>query len=302
MAYSKITTKIQNPASTGKGRRKMASRKMSEEQLKYFGTKRQRAALKSRRNPRKRGGRVISGYGSTVMNLTSPRKRRKNPGGGHKIVISSARKRRKNPVPAIISWAPGNPAKRSNRSMAKHRKKKRATAKRSNPAGSRRRTARKNVSYRRRNPAGLGSPVDWISGGAGVLVGLIGSRSIPQMLMAGSNTGATGYAMNAISAVGLGFLAHYVFPRKPLIAAAVVTGGFAGLIDRVLSDNTPFGAQLALSGVGDYGLGLYQKSNYPYPPRVQGARGPASSMFTWGDGSQTSVTLATQGADSTSAC
>jgi hypothetical protein len=289
MAYSEITTKIQNPASTGKGR-KMASRKMREKQL------------KSRRNPPKGRGRVISGYGSTVMNFAAPRKRRKNPGGGHKIVINSARKRRKNPAPAIISWAAGNPAKRSNKSMAKHKKKKRATAKRSNPAGSRRRTARKNVSYRRRNPAGLGSPVDWISGGAGVLVGLIGSRSIPQMLMAGSNTGATGYAMNAISAIGLGFLAHYVFPRKPMIAAAVVTGGFAGLIDRVLSDNTPFGAQLALSGVGDYGLGLYQKSNYPYPARVQGARGPASSMFTWGDGSQTSVTLATQGADSTSAC
>ena len=187
--------------------------------------------------------------------------------------------------------------------MAKTKKTKRATAKRSKPAGSRRRAPKKNVSYRRRNPAGLGSPVDWVTGGAGVLVGLIGSRSIPQVLMASSNTGATGYAMNAISAVGLGFLAHMVFPRKPLIAAAVVTGGFAGLIDRVLSDNTPFGAQLALSGVGDYGLGLYQKSNFPYPSRVSGGRGPATSMFTWGDGSQLSpVTLATQGADSTAAC
>ena len=89
MAYSVVDTHIQNPAN-GK-RRSMAKtrRKMSAKQIKHFGTKRQKAALKARRhapatkrNPPKGGGRVISGYGSTVMN---PRKRRKRNPGNHKI-------------------------------------------------------------------------------------------------------------------------------------------------------------------------------------------------------------------------
>jgi hypothetical protein len=83
----------------------------------------------------------------------------------------------------------------------------------------------------------------------------------------------------------------------------VIAGGFAGLISRIISDKTPFGAQLSLAGLGDYGLGLYQKSNYPYPPHLINGRGPRSSTFTWGDGSQTPVaTIANGGSDSNAAC
>src|SRR5450759_1682740 len=130
MAYSVVDTHIQNPARrAGKGRKNMAKarRKMSAKQIKHFGTKRQKAALKAshhrartKRNPPKGGGRVISGYGSTVMN---PRRRRKNP-GNHKIVINPTRKRRRavakkstvkrrrNPLAQILSWTAGNPARR----------------------------------------------------------------------------------------------------------------------------------------------------------------------------------------------
>src|ERR1035437_5941217 len=140
MAYSVVDTHIQNPARrAGKGKKRMATRrKMSAKQIKHFGTARQKAALKAsrsrkrnaapkrrhapaRRNPPKGGGRVISGYGSTVMN---PRRRR-NP-GNHKIVINPTRKRRRavakkstvkrrrNPLAQILSWTAGNPAKRRN--------------------------------------------------------------------------------------------------------------------------------------------------------------------------------------------
>lgn len=146
--------------------------------------------------------------------------------------------------------------------------------------------------------------MDWIQGGAGVLAGVVGTRALPQLVFGAGNTGPVGYLYNAITAAGLGFISHMIFPRNPVITASVVAGGFAALFARVISDQTPFGAQLSLTGLGDYGLGLYQKSNYPYPPRVQNGRGPGSSMFTWGDGSQgmPAATLMAGGSDSTSAC
>src|SRR5260370_21307900 len=93
-----------------------------------------------------------------------------------------------------------------------------------------------------------------------------------------------------------------LFPCMPIVTGAVVAGGFAGLSARVISDNTPYGAQLSLTGLGDYGLGLYQKSNYPDPPHLVNGYGPNSSVFTWGDGSQAVATIAGAGADIISAC
>jgi hypothetical protein len=307
MAWSTVDTHIQNPAKRTGKRMAKTRRKMSAKQIKHFGTKRQKAALKARRhapakkrNPPKGGGRVISGYGSTVMNPHRKRKR-KNP-GNHKIVINSARKRRKNPTPMILSWAAGNPAKRRS-TVAKSRKRRKvyATAKRSN-AGRRRTT--KVVHHRRRsNPGSLGRPMDWLQGGAGVIAGVVGTRAIPQMLLGAANTSYTGYAANAVAAVGLGWLTHMLFPNRQVLVTAVIAGGFAGLLSRIIADKTPFGAQLSLTGLGDHGFGLYQKSNFPYPYRVQGARGLPSSNFTWGDGSQAQVSQMTNaGSDSTLAC
>jgi hypothetical protein len=280
-------------------------RKMTAKQIKHFGTKRQKAALKAKRsgahrkrtNPPKSGGRVISGYGSTVMN--PHRKRKKNP-GNHKIVINSARKRRKNPTPMILSWAAGNPARRSTKVAQKKRKKVYATAKRSN-AG--RRPAKKVICHRRRsNPGGLGRPMDWLQGGAGVIAGVVGTRAIPQLLLGATNTSYTGYAANAVTAVALGWVTNMLFKGNSVLVTAVIAGGFAGLLSRIIADKTPFGAQLSLTGLGDHGFGLYQKSNFPYPPRVQAPRGPNTSMFTWGDGSQAVPMQVTQGSDSTAAC
>jgi hypothetical protein len=312
VAFSVVDTHIQNPARSGKGRKKMAKArpKMSAKQIKHFGTKRQKAALKAKRsgahrkrtNPPKGGGRVISGYGSTVMN---PHKKQKNP-GNHKIVINSApKKRRKNPTPMILSWAAGNPAKRSKTVARSRRKKRYATAKRSN-AG-RRWSVKKVMRHHRRrsNPGALGSPMNWIQGGAGVVVGVVGTRTIPQLILGTSNTGTMGYVANAVAAVGLGWLTHMIFPRDSVLVTSVIAGGFAGLISRVIADQTPFGAQLSLTGgLGDWGLGLYQKSNYPNPPHLIGGRPgqPASSNFLWGSQDQSPSYPALYGSDSTAAC
>ncbi len=185
--------------------------------------------------------------------------------------------------------------------MAKRRRK--ATRRVSN-AGRRRAVPRKVMHRRgrRRNPAGLGRPADWITGGAGVLAGGLLSRAIPQMLLGAGNVGPMGYAANAAASLGLGWLAHMLFPSKPILVTTVIAGGFGSLIQRVVSDRTPYGSVLSNSGLGDYGLGLYQKSNFNNPQRVQNGRipSPGSSMFTWGDGSQGRVSsVANAGSDST---
>lgn len=144
--------------------------------------------------------------------------------------------------------------------------------------------------------------MDWLTGGAGVVVGVVGSKALPQMLLGAGNTGPMGYAANAAAAIGLGWLANMVFPHKPALVAGVIGGGFGGLLARIISDRTPYGSVLSGSGLGDYGLGLYQKSNFNMPQRVQNGRipSPGSSMFTWGDGSQGRVSsLANAGSDTT---
>ena len=127
---------------------------------------------------------------------------------------------------------------------------------------------------------GLGRPIDWVQGGAGVLVGVVGTRALPQMILGASNTGMQGYLANAVTAAGLGWVTHMVFPRNPTLTTSVIAGGFAALLARIIADKTSFGPQLSLTGLGDWGLGLYKKSNYPYPPQLQDGRlrGPGNAM------------------------
>lgn len=155
---------------------------------------------------------------------------------------------------------------------------------------------------RRSNPAGLGRPMDWLQGGAGVIAGVVGTRALPQMLLGASNTGPMGYVANAVAAVGIGWLSHILL-KKPAITAAVIAGGFATLLSRIIADKTPFGAQLSLTGLGDHGFGLYQKANFSNPPRIAGPRGPDSSMYTYGPGAAYApASLGSAGSDSSLPC
>jgi len=118
---------------------------------------------------------------------------------------------------------------------------------------------------RTRNPAGLGRPLDWAIGGVGVIAGGVGTRVIPQFLGA-TNTGAVGYLLNGITAVGLAFGAH-MFTKNAVVTASVAAGGFAALILRMVGDLTPYGSALSLSGFGDYMV-----SNFVTPQRIMNQR------------------------------
>lgn len=138
--------------------------------------------------------------------------------------------------------------------MARSRKKtKRAASHRSN-AGTRRRRTVKAVSHRRRrsNPGSIGSPKTWVMGGAGALAGFVGSAALPQLILGSGNVGVTGYAVTAAAAIGLGFLSHFLLPRQQEVTFGVVAGGFANLLRRVITDQTPFGSYVSNTGMGDY--------------------------------------------------
>ena len=124
-----------------------------------------------------------------------------------------------------------------------------------------------------RNPGSIGKPMDWVKGGVGVIAGGVGTRVIPQFLGT-TNTGAMGYGLNAIAAIGLSFAAH-MFTKDAVLTASVAAGGFAALILRVIGDNTPYGSALALSGFGDYMV-----SNWVTPQRIMN---PNSAV--WENGS-----------------
>lgn len=140
--------------------------------------------------------------------------------------------------------------------MARSRKKTRRAASHRSNAGTRRRRRTTRVMHRsrsrRRNPSAIGSPQQWLFGGAGVLAGFVSSAAIPQMILGTGNTGATGYAVTAAAAIGLGFLSHFLLPRQQAVTVGVVSGGIANLIRRIINDQTPFGSFLSMSGMGDY--------------------------------------------------
>jgi len=299
MAWSTVTTEIQNPARR-KGKH-MAKRHLTPKQIKHFGTKRQKAALKAKRKKHRPATKKRSNRAK--RSNPTPHRKRTAKRSAHRPRTRKRSAKRRNPVAEIISWTAGNPARKKGRKKMAHTKKRRKSSARRNTAGrSRKRTMTRR---RHRNPAGLGRPMDWVQGGAGVLAGVLGTRALPQMLLGASNTGPMGYAANAVAALVLGWGAHAIF-KKPVITTAVVAGGFASLFSRIIADKTPYGAQFSLSGLGDWGLGLYQKSNFNRPQHlVNGRPGtPGSSMFAYGPGAPYSAlpTMSNAGADGTQNC
>jgi hypothetical protein len=194
-------------------------------------------------------------------------------------------------VPEIISLTlgnPGNPARKKGRkTMAKHFKTKHRAASKRN-AGRRKSTKRYAFSRRKRNPAGLGRPMDWVKGGVGVLAGVVVTRALPQAVLPSSNSGITGYAMNAATAIAAAWGTHLV-TKDSVLTAAVAAGGFASLIARIISDMTSFGSYLSLTGMGDY-----QFSNFGVPQHLTAMQ---NAQFTLPAGPQALTTsLYDQGA------
>ena len=174
---------IVNPARRHRpgARKNKPRRHMTDKQIRHFGTKRQRAALKTRRRknaggkiitgygstvmnrakrkrnaPHGSGGRVIAGYGSTTMNSGRRRKNASGQNSKHVVIVNrkknraaAHRRRTKRSNPGeILSLTLGNPAKRRKNVAATKRNKRQRHATASNPR--RRHSRRQNPVMRNR--------------------------------------------------------------------------------------------------------------------------------------------------------
>lgn len=140
---------------------------------------------------------------------------------------------------------------------------------------------------RRHNPFGVTrSSVLPVVGGA--IVGGVGSRAIPEMVLRDSNTGIFGYAANALTALGIAWIAErWVSPN---VAQGALIGGLTMTAGRIIEDN--FGKKLVefsanLSGDPGYALGGYAPLNFVLPSGMgQGSRIalPAPTPIAAGNG------------------
>jgi hypothetical protein len=239
MALSKVVTEVVNPGSMGRKVKSMA-KKLSDKQIRFFGTAAQRAGLKRRR---------------AASRVNAGRKHKKSFKKASRPATHRMRSVpvKKNPIPQILTLSLGNAARKGSVKMAKSKKHHKKHF-----AGAHRNAGRKSMHVKRfrgrghRNPGMLGSVMDWVKGGIGVLGGVVVTRGLPQLVLADANQGAVGYLANGVTAALAGWASHLLFPRERVITASVLAGGFAALLARVIGDYTTYGKYLSLTGVGDY--------------------------------------------------
>lgn len=255
------------------GKRRTKRRKLSALQMKYFGSKRQRAAVGKRRrrktvsraaNPPKRRRR--RNVGSIVTVWPNPgRKRRRRVvkrrrrNSGKRVVIVNkgvkrmARRRRRS---AVAKRRVTRRRRRSNPGVSRRRRRSYSVRRRrSNPVAHRRRRrsnpGRRRRSYgRRRNPGVM-------SGTLGRVAGVIGGVAVTKLLMgfvpSQFTTGVLGYIATGVVAMAQGKLVGKV-SKNASLGNDFSVGGFAYLAAKMLNDFFPsIGGYTGISGMGMIG-------------------------------------------------
>lgn len=140
----------------------------------------------------------------------------------------------------------------------------------------------------RRNPAGF-SVGQLIETGVFATVGAVGSKLLTQLVLGGSNTGIMGYIGNLIAGGVIGLAADKGLKNKQA-AFAIYVGTAIQLVLRAISDFTPYGQAVALTGVGDY-----QVSNFVTPQRYVDALHGAMIQVPSGFGPGAAVPMQSAG-------
>lgn len=258
MASTTVETIIANPA------RKRGN--MTAKQIKFFGTKRQRAALK-RRRPKAKRRHVTRAKSNPARKrravAAAPKRRRKTV---HRA--RAKRTRRKNPG-EIISLVLGNPAKRR-KSVARTKRRKASVRRRS--AGRRVARRRSNPGVvrhhrrHRRNPGTLGFNVqDMLALGGGAVLGGTLPTVASQAVLGAKNTGWMGYLSNLAATFLLAWGAGRFVKGKQgsTLVMGIVAGGIGSVIKRAITDYSILGSYGQQLGFGDYMV-----SNWVAPQRM----------------------------------
>lgn len=248
-----------------------------------------RASSASRR--RLSPAQIAAGFGGKRRQMASKAHRRRTSG-------TAARRRRpvKKNIGEILTIGLGNPAatkKRKKNMSSKGRSQK--TARRRSTSANRTRRAKpttnpfyfahkrrtrprrvnaaKKTSRRyKRNPGfrGSGGVTGMISKASWTVAGLVGARALTQLVYSlmknpSANSGPLGYISNIAASFALGAAVAKFRSRE---AGTLVTiGGLAGVVARALAEYTPIGGYVKqqLSGLGDYGLGIYLPTQFNVP-------------------------------------
>ena len=226
MAQTERHRVIANPARRNKPRRRMTAK-----QVRYFGTARQRAALRSRgasrtkkRTTHKHRENTGDIVGYTLANKAGKKRKR------GKMAKTNTRKNRRNRA---------NAGKGHHKAARRHARRNRVNR---NP-GHRRRPMR-------RNPMGE-SLTNIVTNAIFVIAGALGSKLLTQMVLGANNVGLIGYAGNAIVGGLMWFATEKVMHNK-VASNGVIAGPAVQIILRLINDYTPFGQYVSQLGMGDY--------------------------------------------------
>ena len=192
MAFTSRETIIANP-----GRK---AGKMTAKQIKFFGTKRQRAALKANRAKKRKSSASHRPRSKPKSNPAKKHKApaRKSSAPRKKKAAAKSTPKRKN-FGQLFALT-GNPAK--GHSMTKTKKKRKSSASHKSAGYSSKKKGnpgKKKGSHRHHNPGQFGGPMEWITGGVGAVIGGVGAPALTQLVLGTSNTGAMGYFGNAVA-------------------------------------------------------------------------------------------------------
>lgn len=234
------TERHRTVANPGKGNR---GRHMTAKQIRYFGTKAQRARLRAggakwsdkKSHHRHNAGGDIVGY--TLANSAGKR-------GHKKMAATKSTRGRKNK---------GNKGRHSG--YSKHAKKNTGHHAMTHhfangPASS----VEHKPKYRYRHNAGtfgtsgIGAIV---TNAIFVIAGALGSKLLTQMVLGANNVGVVGYAGNAVVGGLMWFVTEKVMHNKTA-SAGVIAGTAVQIILRLINDYTPFGQYVSQLGMGDY--------------------------------------------------
>lgn len=307
VAKVKRVSNPQRKRRVSKAWRNPKRKRLTAKQIKFFGTSRQRAALKrrkssknptSRRRTVRRVARKKSSSRPNIRVVVNPvikttRKRRK---------ATAKRRRRSNPSLVALGFV--NPertkkrmAKRRRRSLNPRRRRARKNPTRvvvyrtrrrrrlsANPRRRRRsmNPRRRRMNPRRRNPALFGhqiSPVEMAKAVVGGLVGVTITKTVPTFLPASLTSNPfINVVISAITAWGSGHLTKSIMPD---IADAVAFGGYMQAGSVLLNAFIPsIGSTIGLSGMGGRrGVGYYAPASFPVPQNpIQAAQIQAAAM------------------------
>ena len=252
MAVIKKSVRLANPyrRKKAKAKRRKANprRKLTANQIKFFGTKQQRAALKRRKKStvKRRRSRTTNPAPAYIVTLgaVNPSRRKSGTKTKKRRVNSMAKRRRKNSARRSVAVMSYKPRKRRRSRIAR----------RTNPSYSRR--VRRT---RRRNPSLFGTTATSVTGVKLVLGGLAGvaaAKFLPRLVPAGI-TGSMGNFASLVTTGVAAWAASYLgekamgeaFGNAVLFGGLMQTGSVA--MNMLLPGFQVGGVPIALSGMGD---------------------------------------------------